>query len=145
VMNLTASFISKSIMVKYRISFTKEYVDEFFNVQFNQESVSIHDEKNIYHILMNNLKMFCSNEFQKTEAEIEAQIKAEIEAQAKTEFEAQIDDETITESDEVQVQNPEVQEKTEKEEKNIAREEKNENKKQSKRKRSKYKNSGQKN
>jgi ADP-heptose:LPS heptosyltransferase len=60
VMSLTSSFISKRIEVKYRISFVKEYVDNFFNVQFNQESIT--KKKTIYLKLMTNLKMFCSNE-----------------------------------------------------------------------------------
>jgi len=60
VMNLPSSFISKRMDVRYRISFIKEYVDRFFNVQFNQDSVP--DDRNIYSRLMNQLKHFYSEE-----------------------------------------------------------------------------------
>jgi len=135
-MNLTTSFIAKSVDVKYRISFIKEDADRFFNVQFNQDSVQ--EDKGLYLTLMRNLKMFCSPYVPKPKPKPEPK-QAEETITEVTEPE-QIENRTeeknnIDTTDEVNQTATEEK----KEENN------NENKKQSKRDRSKYKGHGKKN
>jgi hypothetical protein len=153
VMSLTASFISKIIDVDYRISFIKQYVDQFFNVQFNHYSVP--ENKNIYFSLMNKLKMFCSNEIVKAKEKTEDKPKDKNKADKNKKDKNKIEENNVDkiETDKTEENNIDKTEidkteenkidKDKKEETN--REKNNESKKQSKRERYKHKGSGQKN